>query len=714
MTAIPKIESSSVEQGTTPSVKVPAVEVPHVVGYLKESLPVTLGAFLFYFFTSSPFIGFGDTAILVDAIERGLWVSHVNNHPLTVFLGWVFSSLHTGEPAASANFLSVCAGSLAVGLWYLCIRIARVSRGVAIATTFPTVVMHSLWWHSTIIENYAITAVVVMATYAALLYYDQTRREIALLLACALAGFSITNHVQNGFLCIGVAVAGIFAAKRYGGGLALVLRCAGSACIGLLPWGLLLARDIANGPGYSVTIKDAFVGKFEDTFFGATPYSMVWDTLFVIWNQSPFLLLPLAAIVGVCAYRRISVVRAGILGILVHLFLTILVFSGYPTWDRFAFLLPAIVGLAVLAGIGLQYLSEKLGKGRGLRIVGVWCGCTALFAPVFYSAVVILGRDPSSVWAYRFGNRHASHLYDQVRFIADPNRIGYSELENFSRLLKEKLPHGALFLDDDSRTYYTLADYYQKYLGFRRDIRFLLVNSWGFSDWGLGSTQLVSLLEDAYKNGKPFFIASSSFPYTTFLEEAKKRFPVSLSPFPLGDGKWIYKLNTLPDGVESALKNAHSLTSQGKLTPVVLNGATGRINIGLEHVKFSSVDSVMLQGMSSFGPQWEKDNQLFANSLASGGEVELLILSNDAERSKGPRLVTLSLTTAPDFGTVEVSLNREVVGTVDLYSPLVALTSFELPPKIILEKGAILSLRVVGKNSASSGYKFGLDTVSYR
>jgi hypothetical protein len=552
-----------------------------------------------------------------------------------------------------------------------------------------------------------------MATYAGLLYYDQTRREVGLLFACAIAGLSIANHVQNGFLCIGVAAAGIFAAKKHGGGIALVARCAISAGVGLLPWALILARDIARGPGYSVTIKDAFVGKFQDTFFGATPYSMWWDTLFVIWSQSPFLLLPLCAVIGVSIYRRFSLSRAGFLGILIHLFFTILVFSGYPTWDRFAFLLPAIVGLAVLAGIGLQGISEKLGPGKGVRMVGVWCGCTALFAPVFYSAVVVMGRDPTSVWAHRFGNRHASHLYDQVRFIADPNRIGYSELESFSELLGEKLPHGALFLDDDSRTYYTLADYYQKYMGFRPDVRFLLVNSWGFSDWGLGSSQLVSLLEDAYRNGKPFFVASNGVPYTTFFKEAKKRFPVSLSPFPLGDGKWIYKLDTLPEGVESSLRYANALTSKGTLMPIKLNGATGRIDIGLEHVQFSSVDIVEEQEMSSFGPQWERDNQLFANSSASGGEVEFFVLTNDTERSTSPRRITLSLTTASDFGTLEVSFDREVVSTVDLYSPSVNVTSLEIPPRVISERGAILSLRVVGKNSKSSGYKFGLDTVQY-
>jgi hypothetical protein len=181
----------------------------------------------------------------------------------------------------------------------------------------------------------------------------------------------------------------------------------------------------------------------------------------------------------------------------------------------------------------------------------------------------------------------------------------------------------------------------------------------------------------------------------------------------LGDGKWIYKLDTLPEGVESSLRYANALTSKGTLMPIKLNGATGRIDIGLEHVQFSSVDIVEEQEMSSFGPQWERDNQLFANSSASGGEVEFFVLTNDTERSTSPRRITLSLTTASDFGTLEVSFDREVVSTVDLYSPSVNVTSLEIPPRVISERGAILSLRVVGKNSKSSGYKFGLDTVQY-
>ena len=693
-------------------------EASAVKGAIKESVWVALGALVVYYLTSMPYIGFGDTAILVSAIERGNFVSHVNNHPLTVIIGWIFSSLSSAEPSSSANLVSVLFGALTIALLCIAVRLAGVSRFVSYLVAATATVMHSMWWHSTIIENYAVSAALVMATYGALFHFDRSRAPHALYLACLLAGFSVFNHVQNGFLCIGVAVAGLLFVLSSRQVKALI-SCALMALLGLLPWLGLVVRDAMQSGSFSVTLRDAFVGKFEGTFFSATAYSMVCDTLYIVWLQSPLFLLPVTAAVGVyvvffsdnragnTTFWGLFTRRPGACGALVHMILTFVVFSGYPTWDRFAFLLPALMGGAVFSGIGIEALRSR---ALSTYTVVTWCGLTVLSCPVLYASFSTLAKDPQSFWHKRYNNNYSANLYDQARFVANPMRIGYTELEEFARLLETSLPPNSYFLDDDSRTYYTLADYYQRYRNFRRDIQILLVNAWGFSDWGLDAEKLTKLMEDAYYSGKPFFAASIHRPYNTFFAKAKERFPVSFSPFPIGKGRWVYRLQTLPETLGSKRKILTQAVNAGRVTPGRLLAASGEINVTLSSVLFASFDRATQQPMETFGPQWSKDDHLLLVSSQAGAQVEFALFQSEPLA----RNITLIATAASDYGIIEVALNGRPLGRFDLYSPVVDTKQLSLGNLPFTAEGDILSLRVVGKNNLSSGYLVGVDSIQYK
>ena len=685
--------------------------------YAREAVWVFLAAFAVYFLTSTPFIGFGDTAILVSAIERGVVVSHVNNHPLTVIIGWLFSSFSSSEPATSANLVSVVFGSLTIALLFITLRLAGVSRGIATLTASSAIVMHSMWWHSTIIENYAVSAALVMATYGGLFFFDRSRNPKGLYLASFFAGLSIFNHVQNGFLCLGVCAAGVLYALS-GGGVKSVMRCAGMALLGLLPWIVTVTNDVFNCGSLTTTLRDAFVGKFEGTFFSASTYSMVWDTLYIVWLQSPLLLLPITSLLGILSALILARPEGvswslalrqncGACGALVHILLTFMVFSGYPTWDRFAFLLPALMGLAVFSGLGLSFLAQRALSSTSMI---VWVVLTVLCCPVLYSSLVILAKDPNSLWYTRYNNNYSANLYDQARFVANPIRIGYSELEEFARLLETSLPSNSYFLDDDSRTYYTLADYYQRYRNFRRDIQILLVNAWGFSDWGLDAEKLTSIMENAYHTGKPFFVASISRPYSSFFAKAQERFPVSFSPFQIGGGRWVYKLNALPDALARKRQYINDAVAKNEVSPITLLAASGEIDLSLRSVLFTSFDRSAEQSMVSFGPQWSRGNQLFFTAEQAGAQVEVPIVQPTATK----RELSVMATVASDFGVVEVALNGRSLGRFDLYSPFVDSKLLALGEQSLSSEGDVLSFRVVDKNPKSSGYFLGLDSLRYQ
>ena len=114
---------------------------------------------LFYIATMARTIGFGDTALLVNDIQRAGLESHVNNHPLTVLTGVIFNALFPfKELAIRATLVSVFYGSLAVAAFYCLLLFELGSVLSAILGSLLLMVCHSLWWHSTVIENYAASA----------------------------------------------------------------------------------------------------------------------------------------------------------------------------------------------------------------------------------------------------------------------------------------------------------------------------------------------------------------------------------------------------------------------------------------------------------------------------------------------------------------------------------------------------------------------------
>ncbi len=667
-------------------------------------------SFFFYYLTASRTIGFGDTAILIDAIESGHLSSHVNNHPFTVLMGWVFSCFSNAEPAFAANLVSVFFGSASVTVMFAIFRAWGASSIISAVLTLPVMVMHSLWWHSTIIENYAVSTFLTGLCYLSLLCFQRRTNARFLFLACFVAGLSIFNHVQNSFLCLGVAVCGCIYARSTTRPARTLVYCALGATAGLLPWALLLCKEALSGSGLAPTIKDAFVGKFEGTFFSSTVSSMISETSFIVWNQSPLLLLPLGGALGVRAYVRRFSWTPALFGILTHISLTFVVFSGYGTWDRFAFLLPGLYGAAFFAGIGLLSLRDIFGPKRGTRLLTVWCLLTTVTCPVLYGSVTTLALDPSSMWFGRFSNFYSANLYDHISYIANPNKARYNEVQKFADELFAQLPPNSTFLDDDSRTYYPLADYYQKLLKKRRDVRFLLVNSWGFSDWGLSGNAVGKILEDAYYQDKPFFVASTGEPYTAFFDQVKGRIPVSFAPFSISAGRWVYKLVTAGEAAVVSALRARELSSKGLVAPIQIAGAAGVVNLSLSHVLFSSSEGLVLQKMTNFGAEWVGGDHLFVSSSQPGAELQLYLVSPEVRSFS----VSMFVTAAPDFGDIRVSMGEPNEGVHSLFSPIVRQISISLGSKVIGPEGRILTVRVVGKSDLSANYRFGLDAIEFK
>ncbi len=676
-------------------------------GLIIEGLVAWIVAAGFYFLTMCPTIGFGDTALIIDAMMRAHLHSHVNNHPLSVGLGYLFTKLPFGTIAYRANLMSVSFGGLTVALLLLCFRVQGVSRVIAGAVAAVTAISHALWWHSTIVENYAVSSALIAGCYLLLTLFQLSSERRYLYLACAVAGVSVFNHVQNGFLCVGVAVVGFVALYRAADRIKALSLCALCACLGLLPWIYLVLREASTSLGLRGALEGAFFGKFQGTFFSEAFGSALYEVGYLLWWQSPLGIIVFGAILGVVWYVRRFGVSASFLGMMTHIVSTLCVFAGYATWDRFAFLLACFIGLFYFAGLGLGYLPTLLGKQRGTVLACAWTLLTLVLAPTLYGGVVDWARDPLSMWRNRYGGGYSGHLYNQAEYIANPNKRSYREVESFANALFKKLPPNSFFLDDDSRSYYPLAEYFQRYYGRRSDISFLLVNSWGFSEWGLSSDSLSTLVERAYYVDKPFFVASIGSPYNTFFNSIRQRIPIQFERFPISADRWVYRLVTAQTGSrQTALR---TLQEQAVYKPVMVRGTRGEIDLTLGNVSFSASNGIQMQPMASYGPMWLMNDQLFVPATNSGAELEFVIQSDTKRKDK----MALYLTKAPDFGDVRISVDEKPVGEISLYSNHVERERFELGEVELLSSGSVVSLRVIGKSSASQGYKMGVDSVRF-
>lgn len=166
----------------------------------------------------------------------------------------------------------------------------------------------------------------------------------------------------------------------------------------------------------------------------------------------------------------------------------------------------------------------------------------------------------------------------------------------------------------------------------------------------------------------------------------------SLSPQQIARVKWIL-----------ATRLSHDMglpTNKGALHPIEAESM---------HVMNRSKCAESVQSMSSWGAEnWSGGSQLFCG-FQEHGSITLLLPVEKA----GAFHIILWATQAPDFGRVCVLLDDKAIGSeFDAYAPIVVPSGSVPLGDIALGEGDHwLRVEAVGKNAASTGYKFGLDCV---
>ncbi len=121
-----------------------------------------------------------------------------------------------------------------------------------------------------------------------------------------------------------------------------------------------------------------------------------------------------------------------------------------------------------------------------------------------------------------------------------------------------------------------------------------------------------------------------------------------------------------------------------------------------------STSSYSVQNMEGFGANvWSENQHLFIVNDTVGQYIEFNLNAPAAKKYS----INLFSTKAPDFGRFDFSVNGEkVIENFDAYSQLVQPTERVKLGTVSLNEGMnTLRVELIGKSSASSGYKFGLD-----
>jgi len=340
------------------------------------TLAITAAVFAVYALGACPTIYVGDSGELATAVSL-LGIPHPTGYPLYVLLGKAWTIVFPfGSIAWRLSIFSAACGALACGLLHRLCRQLGMRPVAAVFAALLLAVAPSFWAEATIQRVYTLNALfVVLATTAAFRW--AARRDGASLAAAFLwCGLGAANHAFMAVYAVALALAVAWIEPR-----TLIspraLLAAGAFTLGLTPYLYLPLRARAHPPldwGDPQTLH-----RFLDVVLRRE----FWPRA---WIESPADLLPitrnfldgiahelgwagaaLAGIGAVVALRRSWPVALLALVVAGNLAAVALHGSRHDIFVWHRYYIPAYVVLALLAGLGCDWLIGRL--PRGLRVL---------------------------------------------------------------------------------------------------------------------------------------------------------------------------------------------------------------------------------------------------------------------------------------------------------------------------------------------------------
>jgi hypothetical protein len=392
------------------------------------------------------------------------------HHNLTALAGYLPCRWGDGGGVARrANLVSAALAAAGIALFFAALRGLMPLLPAVFGTLF-TALSHSLWWHATVAEAYAANVLACGAVLHALVRHDRTRDERWLWWAGVAAGLGAFNHLQMGMWMPALVVA---AASRpqdpLGVRAARALRAGAAILVGLVPLLLAFLTDLRSGSSAGRAAGELAGGEFTRAFFTYTAAELArTGRLFLLQWGWPSLVLAYAAWGAVRLARAPGLRTTGIAAAVAFAVNTTF-FAGYPTWDKYAFLMSSFLLVSFVGAVGIQAAFERYGQGRRGRLALVAAHALMVaYVPLFFRSLPRLART-SALWAeYRPAEAARLTMFDGV-YRANPDKHGYDDVERYASGLGAALPQGATLVDHVAGTFFQLR-HAQHYRRWRPDV----------------------------------------------------------------------------------------------------------------------------------------------------------------------------------------------------------------------------------------------------
>ena len=315
--------------------------------------------------------------------------SHPTGYPVYLTLAHVFAWLPTGDLAFRVNLFSMMMALLTVVGVYVCARLLTDNRLICAAAALAFAVSATFWSQAIIAEVYSAGAAFFIWILVALLYWQNTGSQTALLLAGLLGGLSLGVHLSVALLAP-AAILFLFLSKptlsvekgwqtwRERWQRPLLGAMLGVAIVIVLFW--LMDRHNPAASYFNSVIEpsrsawglaaediDSFGERLLWGWRAQQFRSFMWQSAVLPQNAAaywqnlpqefPWLLL-LAVPVGLVAllWRRWQTAVLLIVALGIQLFC----FFQYDIWDLYVFYIPSYLILILLAIAGMGTLTDMV------------------------------------------------------------------------------------------------------------------------------------------------------------------------------------------------------------------------------------------------------------------------------------------------------------------------------------------------------------------
>lgn len=406
-------------------------------------LAVFVVALILYMTTASRGTQWQDSGLHILRIMDGELVHPLGlalSHPVHFRLGRAALSLGMFEPCFAITLVSALAGAIAVANVFGCVITLTQSRWAGGLAAAGLMLANTFWQVATRAEVYTVSAALFSGECWCLALYAVTQRRHYFWGAVFLNGLGVANHLQGALTTPVLAVIAIWEWRKRSLRVLDLPAAAALWLIGSLPYLGLVMLEMTRGGHPSAVIYSALFGRsFADEVLNVDLSARL------LLSVSGFLLLGFpnlqwpAFVYGLAA--RGAVWRSTMLRriLWVELLIHVAFVMRYNVVDQHYFLLPTLVLVSLVAGVGFGEL-WKSGEGAPRQSIRAAAAALVLLTPLVYAIVpgsarrleVLKGverhkpyRDDYAYlfWPWSRFERSAERMSDHAVELARPNGL---------------------------------------------------------------------------------------------------------------------------------------------------------------------------------------------------------------------------------------------------------------------------------------------------